>query len=484
MGSMQNQSGNDREQRGGLIDRRAMIQVGSLAFAGSVLPGFAAESNAPPVTIEPTGTAKQVLFLWMGGGVTQLESFDPKPLAPETIRGTLGAISTSLPGVQFGEPMPRLARIAGDLCVVRSFSHDSNDHLLSQVYTLSGRKVNQSDLFKHPNIGSIFSYLYGPQNGLPGYIAVPGITWPGPPPHNLFVGGWLGDRYAPFAVGNPPEFANFVSGPNLEHPDPFKTEDLRPKALNLPDGLSAGRLDRRVDLLSRLDQTAASAEKTRPVAGMEGHYESAMNLLTAPEIRGAFDISQEPANLRDEYGRTKIGGRCLLARRLIEAGARFVMVDYGYDPDYGNLWDNHNAASQKFPHISEMCQRPYHLAGIDRAFAALIADLKNRGLLESTLVLFLTEFGRTPKINARGGRDHWGACGSIFFTGGGTRVGQVIGASDKEAAYPTTKGYTPADIAATIYRAVGLELEHRVYDLQNRPWPILGEGQPIDGVLA
>lgn len=468
----------------GMIDRRAMIQVGGLAFAGSVLPGFAEETTSPDQYIEPKGPAKQVLFLWMGGGVTHIDSFDPKPLAPETIRGTLGAISTALPGIQFGETMPHLARIADDLCVVRSFSHDSNDHLLSQVYTLSGRKVNRSELFKHPNIGSIFSYLYGPSNGLPGYIAVPGITWPGPPPHNLFVGGWLGDKYAPFAVGNPPEFANFVSGPNPEHPDPFKAEDLRPKSLRLPEGLSPPRLDSRTKLLANLDLATQTAEHAKPVAGMEGHYESAMNLLTSPQIRGAFDIAQEPATVRDEYGRTKIGGRCLLARRLIEAGSRFTMVDYGYDPDYGNLWDNHNAASQKFPHISKMCQRPYHLAGMDQAFAALITDLKTRGLLDSTLVVFLTEFGRTPKINPRGGRDHWGACGSIFFTGGGTQVGQVIGSTDKEAGYPITMGFTPADITATIYRAVGLELEHRVYDLQGRPWPILGEGAPIEGVLA
>jgi hypothetical protein len=420
----------------------------------------------------------------MGGGVTHIDSFDPKPLAPEEIRGTLGAISTALPGVQFGEVMPHLARIANDLCVVRSFSHDSNDHLLSQVYTLSGRKVNQAELFKHPNIGSIFSYLYGPKNGLPGYIAVPGITWPGPPPHNLFVGGWLGDQYAPFAVGSPPEFADFVAGPNPVNPDPYKPEDLKPKSLRLPEGISSTRLGQRTTLLARLEEALRQAELSKPISGMEGHYESAMNLLTSPEIRGAFDISAEPAALRDDYGPTKIGGRCLLARRLIEAGARFVMVDYGYDPDYGNLWDNHNAASQNHPPISKMCQRPYHLAGIDKAFAALITDLKQRGLLESTLVVFLTEFGRTPKINPQGGRDHWGACGSIFFTGGGTRTGQVIGSTDKEAAYPATQPHTPADIAATIYHAVGLNPDRHVPDLQNRPWPILDHGQPIDGVLG
>ena len=463
-----------------------MIRVGAVSFAGAVLEGMPSSptSAAIPHPPEVHGPAKQVLYLWLGGGVTHIDSFDPKPLAPETIRGTLSAIPTALPGVHFSEALPNLARIAGDLCVVRSYSHDSNDHLLSQVFTLSGRKVNRAELFRHPNIGAIFSYLFGPRNGLPAYIAVPGITRPGPPPHNLFVGGWLGNQYAPFAVGGQPEQPDFTKGPNPLHPNPYIEEDLKPKALGLPQGISPRRLKRRATLLQELEETLRQAETTRPVADMQGHYAAALNLLTSPQVRRAFDLSREPATQREAYGRTKIGSRCLLARRLIEAGARFVMVDYGYDPDYGNLWDQHNASSQKFPHVSKMCLRPYHLAVVDKAFAALITDLKQRGLLESTLVVFLTEFGRTPKINPRGGRDHWGACGSLFFTGGGTRTGQVIGASDKQAAYPVTKSYTPADIAATIYTAAGLELEYTVYDRQNRPWRLLHEGRPIDGVLG
>ncbi len=208
-----------------------------------------------------------------------------------------------------------------------------------------------------------------------------------------------------------------------------------------------------------------------------------MHLLSAPSVREAFDVSQESAATRERYGRTKIGGRCLLARRLVEAGARFVMVDYGYDPDYGNLWDIHNAASQNFPHVSEMCKRGYHVAGMDRAFAGLISDLKERGRLDSTLVVFLTEFGRTPKINPAGGRDHWGMCGSMFFAGGGIQAGQVIGQSDAQAAYPVTPGYGPADIAATIYAAIDIDPDARIYDRQNRPHPVLDHGRPIPGVL-
>jgi hypothetical protein len=188
--------------------------------------------------------------------------------------------------------------------------------------------------------------------------------------------------------------------------------------------------------------------------------------------------------VRDEYGQTKIGGRCLLARRLVEAGARFVLVDYGYDPDYGNLWDIHNVPEQKYPHVSEMCKRGYHVAGIDKAFAALITDLKQRGLLDSTLVVYLTEFGRTPKINGMGGRDHWGACGSMFFAGAGIRSGQVVGTTDKHAAYPLTRPYGPADIAATMYHCLGIELETRIPDRQGRPAPVMDHGCVMDEVLA
>jgi hypothetical protein len=419
----------------------------------------------------------------MGGGVTHIDSFDPKPDAPEEIRGTLTDIATKLPGVRFCETLPQLSQIAGDLAVIRSFSHDSNDHFLSQVYTLSGRKVLRTQLFDEPNIGAIVSHLHGPRNGLPGYIAVPGITWPGPPPHNLFVGGWLGNQHAPFCLGGQPDQPDFTASEKEANPSPLASEDLYPQELNFPQGISIDRLNRRARLRESIDRTLQVAEKEGRLTTMEGQYTSALNLLMSPSVRSAFDVTAEPANVRDAYGRTKIGGRCLMACRLVEAGARFVMVDYGYDPDYGNLWDNHNAPSQKFPHISETCKRGYHLGGLDRAFAALVSDLKQRGLLEKTLVVFLTEFGRTPKINARGGRDHWGAAGSIFFTGAGTQVGQVVGATDRHAAYPVTKSYTPADIAATIYQAVGIDTERRLYDRDNRPHSVLDHGQPIAEIL-
>lgn len=467
-----------------MLSRRDAIRIGSLSIAASVLPyqwqGSCAGSERTELN---RPRADSVIFLWMGGGVTHIDSFDPKPQAPEEIRGTLGTISTVLPGIQFGEPMYQLAQIADQLCLLRSFSHDSNDHLLSQAYTLSGRKVTMAQLFSEPNVGSVVSSLQGPRNGLPGYIAVPGITRPGPPPYNLFVGGWLGNGHAPFCLGGIPEQPDFTVGEKSPNPSPSSDEDLRPRELQPLDELSQGRLHVRLSLKNQLDLARRRLEQSQKTEAQEKQFAGAAHLLTSPAVRQAFDLASESVRTREDYGQTKIGRRCLMARRLVEAGARFVMVDYGYDPDYGNLWDNHNAPGQNFPHISEMCKRGYHLAGTDRACAALIRDLRERGMLERTLVVFVTEFGRTPKINSAGGRDHWGMCGSLFFAGGGTQAGTVIGASDEQAAWPTTTPWGPADVAATVYDALGISMETRLADQFGRPHPLLDHGQIITGVF-
>jgi len=461
-----------------LWSRRRLLQVGAMHVGGSLLPTAAVRAGA-----EPSGSARSVIVLWMAGGVTHIDSFDPKPDAPEQVRGTLGAIATALPGVRFAECLPELARIADRLAVVRSFSHDGGDHFLSQAYALSGRKVGADGVDTEPNVGSVVSHLKGPRAGLPGYIAVPGTTRPGPPPRNLFVGGWLGQRFAPFGVVGPPREPDFDAaflGRSGDPPGEFE-EDLRPGALTLPEGLDAEALRRRKGLRHALDRALRTADDG---GAMDGHYRAAWELLASPRVRRAFDLDDEPERLRAGYGRTKIGRRCLLARRLVEAGARFVLVDYGYDPDYGNLWDNHCVAVQRQPPIGEMALRPYHLAGTDRACAALISDLDARGMLAETLVVFLTEFGRTPRINKEGGRDHWGAAGSIFFAGGGVRGGQVIGATDRLGAHPTGPPHSPADVAASIYRAVGIAPETPLRDLQGRPMAVLPSGESIAGLFT
>jgi len=464
----------------GFLSRRDLLRVGSIGVGATLLPeAWVQPAPAKSAARKPTGRARSVILLWMAGGVTHIDSFDPKPDAPEDVRGTLRSIPTTLPGVRFCESLPCLARKIQHLALVRSYSHDSNDHLLSQVYTLSGRKVTPAQLTTEPNIGAIVSKLHGPRNGFPGYIAVPGTTRPGPPPYNLFGGGWLGNQYAPFLTGGAPRNEDFTAKVREA-----SEEEFNQQALQTPREVDQTRLAGRQSLLGRLEARLRRLEANPAATAMGQQQRGAFTMLTSPGVRAAFDLTRESSKVRDSYGRTKIGQRCLLARRLVEAGARFVMVDYGYDPEYGNLWDNHRVAVQNQPHICDIVKLPYHLAGTDQAFACLISDLHARGLLDETLVVFLTEFGRTPKITSVGGRDHWGAAGSIFFAGGGTRGGQVIGATDKHAAFPTGQRYSPGDVAATIYKAIGIDPETILYDRLHRPLPVLPQGEPIPGVLV
>src|SRR5262245_51319320 len=453
----------------GLLTRRDALRVAAAGITAAALP-------LPGLANTRTTKVKSVIVLWMAGGVTHHDSFDPKPLAPEEIRGTLATIPTALPGVRFTEVMPNMAKVASDICLIRTYASGNDDHLISQASQLSGRKVTAAQLFTEPNVGSVVAKLDGPRAGFPGYIAVPGTTRPGPPPHNLFVGGWLGREYAPFFTGGAPKNEDFTAFVK-EVPE----DDFHKQGLNHLPGMNPDRYGARRSLRERLEDELRSAETGREP--LDANYRGAFDMLLAPAVRRAFELGEEPDRVRERYGRTKVGTRCLLARRLVEAGARFVLVDYGYDPEYGNLWDNHNAPTQNFPHICEMAKRPSHLAGVDRAFAGLLTDLRARGLLDETLVVFLTEFGRTPKINKEGGRDHWGTAGSIFFAGAGVKAGQVFGATDKNGAFPVTPAYGPGDVAATIYTAVGVDLTTVLHDRHGRAIPMLPEGAPIPGVL-
>lgn len=453
------------------LSRRDLLRVGALSVAASALP--LAASSTPP-----QGRARSVIVLFMMGGVTHIDSFDPKPDAPREVRGTLSPIATSLTGVRFSETLPCLARQAHRLALVRSYSSGNDDHFLSQAFALSGRRVTASQILTEPNVGAIVAKVLGPRAGLPGYLSVPGTTRPGPPPTNLFTGGWLGREYAPFCTAGQARNEDFTAKVS-EAPE----EDFAQQALQPGPSLGGPRLSDRQSLRQRLEDALHQADAAGTQDALDRQYRQAFGMLLSPAVRRAFDLRQEPAAVRERYGRTKIGTRCLLARRMVEAGARFTMVDYGYDPDYGNLWDNHNAPVQNHPPICEIVKRPWHLAGTDRAFAALLDDLDVRGLLKDTLVVFLTEFGRTPKINKEGGRDHWGRVGSIFFAGAGVHAGQVIGGSDRQGANPTGPAYSPADVAATIYAALGVNQETLLYDRQNRPLPVLAEGRPIPGVL-
>jgi hypothetical protein len=455
-----------------LVTRRDLLRLASVGVAGNLFPGTTCSATGR----KPVARAKSVIVLWMAGGVTHIDSFDPKPDAPREVRGPLTAIATNLPGVRFCETMPHLAKQAHRLALLRNFVAATDDHFLGQAFALSGRRVTLDRITAEPNIGAVVSRLHGPRNGLPGYIAVPGTTRPGPPPVNMFTGGWLGREYAPFATGGQPRNEDFTAHVHEAPEEDFHRQSLQPCA-------SGPRMGARQSLRARLDSGLRDLEKAGLSDVLHRQYRTAFDMLLSPSVRTAFDLRKEPETVRERYGKTKIGQRCLLARRLVEAGARFVLVDYGYDPQYGNLWDNHNAPVQKHPPLCEMVKLDYHLAGTDRAFAALLDDLAARGALEETLVLFLTEFGRTPKINKEGGRDHWGRAGSLFFAGGGVRGGQVLGATDKSASAPRGLAYSPADVAATVYQALGIPLDRELHDRQNRPLALLPGGKPIPGIL-
>lgn len=445
--------------------RRDALRIGGVSLAATAweLFGQRGQVQAKPAAETSLATADSVLFLWLPGGVTHHESFDPKPESPYEIHGDIQAINTNVPGVQFADPMPHLAQHMDKMAVVRSFAAGTNDHFDGQAYALSGHNFLPNGILSEPNFGAIISQQLGTTGDLPPYIAVPGTTAPGPPNTNLFVSAWLGQKYSPFCTQG----------------DPWKS-DFRVQDLSLLEGVSLRRFDERRALRQQLEQRLATAERQVGLADMENLYGKAVELLTSSSIRSAFDLHAEPEPAKDKYGRTKLGQRCLLARRLIDAGARFVMVDYGYDwGEYNNLWDNHCALGQNQPHMWKMVKEPYHLPAVDRAYAALLDDLAESGRLARTLVVYLTEFGRTPKINRDGGRDHWGYSGSIFYAGGGVRGGQVIGGTDKEGGMCTTRSYSPADAVATVYKAVGIDPHTMITNRENRPVPIQSTGEAI-----
>lgn len=443
-------------------NRRSFLRFGGVTLASAAWELFGRRQPTQAASTRKA-TADSVVFLWLPGGVTHHESFDPKPEAPEEIRGDIRAIETNVAGVRFAEVLPDLARQMDKLAVVRSFAAGTDDHFKGQAYALSGHNVLPDGILSQPNFGCFVDHQLGATGGLPGYIAIPGTTQPGPPNTNMFVPAWLGQKHAPFGTGGEPR-----------NPD-FSVQDIA-----FPEGVTGQRFGRRRALRDRVERRLRDAETLAQTEGVDQLYRRAAELLTSPEVRGAFDIRRESSKSREKYGMSKVGQRCLLARRLIDAGARFVMVDYGYDwGEYNNLWDNHCVPVQNQPPIFKMVKEPFHLPAVDRAFAALLDDLATSGRLERTLVVYLTEFGRTPKINQYGGREHWGHSGSIFYAGGGVRGGQVIGATEKDGGYCTTPTFSPADAVATVYHALGIDPHRMVIDRENRPWPILPSGEPI-----
>ena len=467
----------------GISGRREWLRVGGLSAVGLSLPALlGSRCTAGGVTGASGavsafggelgasfGRAKSVIFLWLQGGPPQHETFDPKPEAPLEIRGPFRPISTNVSGVQFSELLPRTSRYADRLAVVRSMSTKDDNHDVSGYWLLTGypyltgsaRQIKPADW---PYFGSIIKMLK-PSERLPALTSV-----------------WLPDLMRLNDNVTPAgQTAGFL-GPQWE-PERFVGDPALPayeiEGLTARDGLDRLRMDRRRDLLQQFESQLGRLESTGRVGAWDRLNQQAFDLITSGAARAAFDLSQEPDSVRDRYGRYTWGQSVLLARRLIEAGVRLVHVNWARDPGDNAvdnpLWDTHSLNADRLQ--DNLCPQ------FDPTFAALMDDLTERGLLDETLVVVMGEFGRTPKINANGGRDHWGHVFSFAMAGAGIRGGQVIGASDRNGAYPATTPVTGGDFTATLFHLLGIDWTGVFHDREGRPHP-LTKGEPIAGMLG
>ena len=447
----------DPSNRSPFLPRRNMLlQAGALGVAGLNLPTLLhAASGLPgetPSALTGFGRAKQCILLFMWGGPSQLDTFDPKPLAPDSIRGPFQPIATSVAGIKVSELFPRLAQQADKLAIIRSLNHNDPAHLSSGHTILTGQlpPVNFSDNEPPserdtPHIGSVMSKLRPSTTTMPSFVTMPWLAYhPSAPGGNApgQHGGWLGRQYDQLLVTGDPNAAGW-----------------KVPALALIDGQSPDRLQHRRELLQSLDHQRRETERLDAMSRLDFLQQRAFGLLTSATVRGAFDLGQEAPETRDRYGRN-IHGQCvLLARRLIEHDVPLVSVNWQNDGQ--NFWDTHGNNFNRLK--NDLCPPA------DRALTALLEDLSRSGRLDETLIVWVGEFGRAPVINGSTGRDHHPRCYSGLMAGGGIRGGQVFGASDQHAAYPADKPVSPHDLVATMYHALGVPADTVLHDSQNRP---------------
>ncbi|MCU0797090.1 MAG: DUF1501 domain-containing protein [Akkermansiaceae bacterium] len=425
--------------------RREFLYVGLLGGLGLTLPGFLQQQalGAQKFYATKEGVAKGIIHIFLPGGLAHQESFDPKPFAPSEYRGPFGAIDTSIPGIQFGEKIPQLAKLANKMTVIRSMSHGEAAHERGTHNMFTGYRP--SPALQYPSIGSVISHELGSQNNLPPYVCVPSV------PNEFANSGFLSSAYGPFALGSDPAQGN------------FQVRDL-----NLPGNVSEERFARRRSLLETVDHHFRSMEESDAIDSMDAFYQHAYKLISSEKAREAFNLKAETDAMKDLYGRHAPGQRLLLARRLIEAGTRFVSITAGG-------WDHHD-------NIKGGIERD--LPSVDQAIAALITDLEQRGMLDETLVMVTTEFGRTPKINPTSGRDHWPRVFSVMLAGGGIKQGLVHGSSDALGGEVDTDGVTVEDLATTVYHQIGITADKELMAPGNRPIEIVDGGKIIESILA
>lgn len=438
------------------IGRRDFIQTGLGALGGlglSQMLGLrAASASTASASPALAGSNTRCILIWLDGGPSHYETFDPKPDAPSEIRGEFKSIPTSVPGVHFSEKFPKLAKGFNNFTVVRSIAHVQNNHGAGNHYLMTGSPTPVpvgcgAFVTFHPSYGSVVSHHRRVPHGMPAYVAAPRVSRSGGP-------NFLGAQNAPFVIAD----------------DPSK-ESFRVRDVSLPKEIEAGRAKSRVELRRSLDTmrrvTDAAAED--PAVAFDEYYARAFDLITSDEAQKAFDISHEPEAVREKYGRNDFGQRLLLARRLTEVGVPFVTVYYGG-------WDDHRTLFENFK--KDKAER------VDTGVSALIQDLADRGTLENTMVLLLGEFGRTPKINKDAGRDHWSFAMSVLMAGAGIPGGQIVGATDVKGYYANENIYAPEDFAASLYTKMGIDPTTVLHDTNNRPIQLVNNGRLIKELFA
>lgn len=417
----------------GSLARREFLRVGALSAFGLTLPDLLRlEAATPPE--KPVSC----ILLWMNGGPSHIDSFDPKPEAPAEIRGEFGTIPTSLPGVHFTDLLPRLAKSLDKFSVLRSVTSPENGHERAAHYLLSGYRFTPA--LEYPSYGSVLAREFGNATELPPYVLLGGY------PFGYGGAGYMGAEYNPFGIKDDPSSASF-----------------RVRDVSLPDGMSLARVERRRSLRASVDRFRQRLEDAAQIRTMGSFYEKAYTLLSSPLATRAFDIESEPENNRAAYGKHRFGQSCLLARRLIESGVRFVTVNFeGWDTHQNNF----KSLKTKLPQV-------------DEGYSALMSDLAVRGLLDSTLVVWMGEFGRTPKVNPSAGRDHWGRAMTVTMGGGPVQPGRIIGETNARGEEPTERPIRVEDVAATIYDALGVDFAKEFVTPQSRPVRINYDGEVV-----
>ena len=447
--------------------RREVIRIGGLAGLGLSLPGLLRARAASPGIgpADPSfGRARSVIMIYLHGGPAQQETWDPKPFGPSPERGEFGAIATAVPGVSFGELLPESARLMGTIAVVRSLTHPNANHVQAALPAMTGHHhppgtESRGDFppsaTDFPAVGAALDQLRG-SDRLPNWVQ---------------IGPTMTRANGTVLHGQSPGFLGAARGPLLVDQD-LTPDAVRVEAVAPDRSVTSARLGDRRTLLERLDSQRRELDRDAAIRTLDAHQGRALDLLTAPAVARAFDLGGEPASAREAYGRNSFGQSCLLARRLAEAGVPMVSVHYCRRPPG---WDTHGG------HFEAM--KGSLGPTLDRAFAALVTDLEGRGLLGSTLVWVNSEFGRTPRVNAAAGRDHWPWAYSLVMAGGGVAGGVCVGATDAIAAYPTRDPHDPSDLVATVYHLLGVPTDTVVHDQLRRPYPLI-HGRKIDALLA